>query len=338
MSEELKTDTTMVDGRPVQVTVTPAPTPAPTPTPAPAPSAQASWGTKILIGAVIIFGAIGAYTQYVGPIHLPNPTPAPVPAPGPKPAPTPTPAPAPAPAPDPVPSDLWSVLQAPSKNEVSGLKLPAPIEVPLGKKYIQVTADCKYKVHWLVSGRNAQAPIETLESPVSNTILVLPGGEDIIVVIAYSVDDKGLPTEPAITYLKVNAPAPEPEPKPDPTPSPTPSPAPTPKPGTKPTKVHLTFIYDKSKQTRAISDVVNDAALRASLAPYLADKVHELDPNKDKLADYHLDTYVTGKTLPIMVIQTSTEPGIKGGDVVFSGTFTSSQQVKDAVNNVLGVK
>ena len=325
MSNEPKTETTLVGGRVVQVTATPEP--------APAPAKGYGWQTIGIAILLMIFGGIGAYTQYVGPIHWP--TPVPIPGPGPAPAPLPVP---PVNGPPVAPGDLWQPLATPTKNEVPGLKLPAPTEVAAGQKYIQVTAICAKKVHWLVSGRNASTPVEALTSPISNTILILPGGEDTIVVLAYSVDETGQPTDTAVTYLKVGANPDPPPPDPTPEPTPKPKPAPTPAPVVKPSKVHVTFIYEKAKQTRAISDIVNDPALRTWLAPWLVDKVHELDPTKDKLSDYHLDTYVAGKTLPVLVIQTSQEPGIKGGDVVFAGTVTSSQQVKDAVTNVTGGK
>jgi hypothetical protein len=320
----------------------PVPVPAPTPTPVPA---RPQWLTHLIAVVALALIGVGLYNQYgalipwpstVVPIVKPLPEPAPLPAPAPSPVPKPSPSPAPTPAPGPFPSpsSVWQPHVEPSKNEVDGLKLPAPQEVSITQKYVQVAATSDKPVRWLIGSRTPGIVIEALESPLTNSVLIFPSvGEDVIVVVGYSASAIGEPTQPAITYIKVNGVAP---PAPPPIPQPVPQPTPTPTPVKTPTKLHVTFIVDPAKATKNTGDILNDVSLRK----WIKDQgsiIHELSV-KDDLAAYHLDTFVSGKQAPILVLQTTAEPGIEDGKVLYAATLTSSQQVKDAINKIIGGK
>lgn len=241
----------------------------------------------------------------------------------------PKPAPAPAPSPKPNPSDIWQALSTPSSNVVQGvLELPAAMEVSSSRRYIPIAAKCDNEVRWLVSS-SLTGTVDALESRILNSIMIFPkpNADDTIVVVAYtSQDDK--PTSSAITIIKVKAdklpPGPAPTPSPDPPPDP---------PAGQITKLHVTFLLDPAKQTRAISDVINNKELRQ----YLEERGHEIHELsiRDNLKALGLDTYIQGKSPPLLILQTKKEPNVKEGEVLSVTPLTTIQQVKDTINKTL---
>jgi hypothetical protein len=255
------------------------------------------WAVYCLVIVLLVAGSIGTCINNFGPIYNPSP------------------------GPDGKidPSVVWSPLEPPSNYKVPGIELPAPMEVSSGRRYITITAKCDNEVKWLVSSQNAKTPIDVLESKLTNTILVFPGksdNNDLIVVIAYTaIENK--PSNAAITFIRVQSD------KPPPGPSPTPGPEPDPV-----DKVHVTFILDYNRMTRAITDIVNNKDLRT----WLKDKGHEVHELsiKDDLEGLGLRKYVEKLIMPVLVIQTTK------GNVLLATQLTSVQQVKDAVTKITG--
>lgn len=301
----------------------------PTP-PAPTKSTLPKWlGYVILVGLFLV-GSAGTCTQKFGPLF--PVTPAPV-------TPTPTPVidgPPPVPGPVPPPSSTakmaWVPLEAPSKNELDSIALPKPWEVTATQRYVTVQAKCNNQVQWLVSSQTGKQ-LEVLKCEPLNSIMIFPavGTDDSIIVMAYtSANDK--PTPPAITLIKVVA-GNKPEPRPDPKPEPEPKPEPKPEP-VRFEHAHVTFIIDKAKQTRAVSDVL----LSQDLRKWLKDNGHELhEVNYDPavLKTWKLDTYLEGRRPPVVVIQGLSDTKELNGKFLDVGPVTSVQQIKDLVNKAL---
>lgn len=281
------------------------------------PAVNKQWALIALFGLLIVVGGVGTCTKYIGPIV--GPTPAPQPSPG------------PAPANGPTPNDVWQPLEGPSKNVVPGLELPAPTTISATRKFVIVAAKCNNRVRWLISSRSG-TPIEALESKLTNSVLIFTTGKpkDTIVVLAYSAVNS-MPTDTAVTFIAITGDTPPPTPDPDPNPPPEP---------TQPhvSKLHVTYLLDFPKQTRAISDVINDAGLRKWLTDQ-GHKIHEVSI-KDA-ANYNLDPYIEGKAAPLLILQAQAEPGIKEGSLITPDGVTqlySVQGVKDAVLKATGKK
>lgn len=280
-----------------------------------APAAK-TWLTYVLFAALLMVGGVGTCLKYV-------PQPVPIPTPG------PTPGPIPGPTPNPI-SEVWQALELPAKNIVSGLELPAPMQISSTRKYIIITAKCASPVRWLISAKSGVA-LEALESKLTNSILIFTTGQpqDTIVALAYSVIS-GKPTDTAITFVHLTNDTPPPEPGPEPTP--------TPGPTALPSKLHVTFLLDFTKTTRAVSDVINSADLRQWLASR-GHKIHEVSiRDADK---YNLDVELNGKTPPLLVLQAQAEGAIKEGTLVKPDgilPLLSVQGVKDAVLKATGKK
>lgn len=265
------------------------------------------WPRWTVITAGLVFAlliSLGAYTNTFGPINI-DPRPKP-PVPGPN---------------RPDPADIWRSLEMPTKFKVSGLELPAPMEMSTSRKFVIIAAQCDGEVKWLISSASGK-PIDVLESKLTNSVMILPATgvvEDTIVVVAYTAD-QNKPSDAAITHIRVRATGP-------PTPQPPPSPAPP--PNVKVTLVHVTFLLDYSKQTKAISEIVNSKELRQ----WLKDnhhKIHELSI-KDDIDSYGLTDYLRGKHAPLLLIQSQDENGLKDGTVIDIQPLISEQQVKDVV-------
>lgn len=270
----------------------------------------------VTVGVVLLLiGAAGTCTKYIW-------------SPSVDPAPRPTPTPTPDPYPRPDPSDVWKSLDPPTSNVIKGvLELPAPMEVNATRRFIPIVAKCDNEVRWLVSS-HATAQVDVLESRQTNSIMVFPkpGLEDTIVILAYSAKD-GKPTAAALTFISVKGDRPPPGPTP-----PTPDP---PQPGAI-TKLHVTFLLDYTKQTRAISDIVNSKELRQWLKEH-NHEVHELSA-RDNLKALGLDEHVKGKAPPLLILQTVGETGVPEGQVLLVAPLTSIQAVKDAIIKVTGKK
>lgn len=254
-------------------------------------------------GLLLIVGGIGTCIKYA------NPTPAPVPLP------------VPLPAPKPSPNDIWKQLLMPTKNASQGIKLPAPLDISASKKFVFVTADCPGEVRWLVSNQNAKSPIQVLESQLTNTVMIFPGSateNDLIVIIAYTAQGN-IPSDPAITYIRIKADKPPPAPIPVPEPTPTPEPV---------TSLHVTFILDYNKMTRALSEVVNDKGMRDYLTK-AGHEIHEISI-RDDIEGLGLKKYITNLTVPVVIFQD------KKGTVLASEQLTSIQQIKDIVTKLTG--
>jgi len=264
-----------------------------------------------VVGAVILAAAsIGTCTKYIGPIYTP-------PSPNP---------PGPPPIPRPEPNDVWKSLDAPNTNIIAGLiELPAPMEVSSTRRFIPVAAKCDNEVKWLVSSQHGHQ-VDVLESKATNSIMVFPrpNTDDMIVVLAYT-SKENKPSNAVITFIAVKADRPPPGPTP-------PGPEP-PVPGNV-AKLHVTFLLDYTKQTRAISDIVNNRELRQWLSEK-GHNIHELSV-RENLKELGLDEHVKGKTPPLLILQTAQDGAIKEGQVLFVGSLSSVQQVKDNVTKITG--
>lgn len=283
------------------------------------PTMNKQWALIALFGLLIAAGGVGTCTKYVGPINGPTPIPQPGPGPGLLPGGPPT------------PSDVWHPLDGPTKNVVPGLELPPPTTISVTRKFVIVAAKCNNQVRWLISSRSG-TPIEALESKLTNSVLIFTTGKprDTIVVLAYSAVNN-LPTDTAITFIAITGDTPPPNPDPDPNPPPEPAPNHV-------SKLHVTFLLDFAKQTRAISDVINDPGLRK----WLTDQGHKIHEVSIKDAgNYNLDTYIEGKAAPLLILQAQAESGIKEGTLITPDGVTqlySVQGVKDAVLKATGKK
>lgn len=281
------------------------------------PQASNKWLIVGLFALLITVGGVGTCTKYVGPIV--GPTPAPAPGPGPD---------------RPIgPNDVWQALESPTKNVVPGLELPPPLQISASRKFVIVVAKCNSRVRWLVSSKSG-TPVDALESPITNSILIFTTGKsnDALIILAYAANN-GYPTDPAITFIAITGDTPPPHPDPDPDPRPDPDP-----PTKNPSKLHVTFLLDFNKQTRAISDIINNQELRKWLTE--ADhKVHEVsirDAHK-----YNLDMYIEGKSPPLLILQTQAVDGYKDGTMVPNVGVTplySVGSVKDAIMKATGKK
>jgi hypothetical protein len=154
-----------------------------------------------------------------------------------------------------------------------------------------------------------------------------PNQEDMIVVLAYTAKENK-PTSAVITFIAIKADKPPPGP---PGPQP-PSPDP-PVPGNI-GKLHVTFLLDYTKQTRAISDIVNSRELRQWLTEN-GHQIHELSI-KDNLKELGLDEHVKGKSPPLLILQTAKDGNVAEGQVLFVGALNSVQQVKENIAKITG--
>lgn len=282
------------------------------------PQPNKQWLTVVLVALLILVGGIGTCTKYIGPLLGPTPSPQPGPLPN--------------PIPQPGPNAVWQPLEMPAKNVVPGLELPAPTQISASRKYIIVAAKCGSRVRWLVTAKSGST-VDALESPLTNSILIFTTGKpnDVLMVLAYSVVNN-VATDPAVTFIAVTGDTPPPNP------DPAPGPDPAPEPGTKPSKLHVTFLLDFNKQTRAISDVINDSGLRKWLNDN-GHKVHEVSIRDAHT--YNLDTYIEGKAPPLLILQTQGVDGFKEGTLVHDVGVTqlySVQGVKDAIIKATGKK
>lgn len=264
------------------------------------------WAVYVAGALLLLVAGAGTCTKYVGPIWTP-PTPAP-------------------PNPRPDLNDVWKSLDPPSSNVIQGvLELPPAMEVNANRRFVPIVAKCENEVRWLVSSQ-ATRQVDVLESKATNSIMVFPkpNTEDLIVVLAYTAKE-GKPTNAVITFIAVKNDIPPPEPKP-------PDPEP-PSPGTI-KKLHVTFLLDYTKQTRAIADIVNSRELRAWLKER-GHEVHELSIRED-LKALGLDEHVKGKTPPLLILQTAKDGNVSEGQVLHVVTLGSVQQVKEEVTKVTG--
>ena len=279
------------------------------------PTPNKQWLTIVLIALLILVGGVGTCTKYLGPGIIP----APKPSPGP-------------PTPEPTPTIVWQPLGMPIKNIVPGLELPAPVKISASRKYIILAAKCSTRVRWLISSKSG-LPVDALESPLTNSILIFTTGkvDDVLAVLAYAATGNAA-TDPAITLVTLTGDAPTPPPAPGPNPGPTPNPT------KKPEKLHVTFLLDFTKQTQAITDVINNAGLRKWLNDN-GHKVHEISI-KDA-STYNLIDEIKGKVPPLLILQAQSGNGFKDGDIVPGVGVTqlySIQGVKDAVDAATGKK
>jgi hypothetical protein len=176
--------------------------------------------------------------------------------------------------------------------------------------------------------------LDVLESPLTNSIMIFPVGnvDDTITVMAYTATDDAVPSDTVLTTIKVKSDQPIPKPKIVVTPTP---PAVTVEP--EPTahtvsKVHVTFYVDFNKKTRAISDVIDDQALRKWLID-AGHKVHELSVNDD-LGVLGLADELKGKYAPQVIIQVL-EGTDKEGTLLDIEPMSAVQQVKELVTKSL---
>jgi hypothetical protein len=199
------------------------------------------------------------------------------------------------------------------------------MEVSSSRRFVPIVAKCDNEVKWLVSSQ-ASHQVDVLESRETNSIMVFPKPnlDDMIVVLAYT-SKEGKPTNAVITFIAVKTDRPPPGPTP-------PSPDP-PVPGAI-TKLHVTFLLDYTKQTRAISDIVNSKELRQWLKER-GHETHELSV-RDNLKALGLDEHVKGKTPPLLILQTAGESNVPEGQVLFVGNLASVQTVKDSVTKITG--
>lgn len=266
---------------------------------------------------ILLIAGAGTCTKYIGPFWSPIPTPQPGPGPVPNPRPD--------------PSDVWRALDSPTSNVIQGvLELPPAMEVSASRRFVPVVAKCDNEVRWLISSSLTGAQVDVLESRATNSIMVFPKPQvdDLIVVLAYT-SKENKPSNSVITFIRVKGDKPPPGP-PGPGPGPTPDP---PAPGNI-NRLHVTFVLDYSKQTRAISDVVNSKDLRAWLSEH-GHEVHELSI-RDNLKALGLDEHVHGKTPPLVILQTAQDTGVKEGQVLLVTPLTTIQGVKDAVTKITG--
>jgi hypothetical protein len=264
------------------------------------------WFGKLVLGAALILAITGHCHRLPSPSDIIKPTPV-----------------KPTPVKPPLDAPPWPVLEPPHANKNAAIELPEPMEVADGRKYVVVTAKAATPVQWLVNN-STDKPLTVLRHDATTSLMIFPNpGDDTIAVIAYTAVG-GLPSDPVITFIRVKAD--KPPPQPDPTPAPTPN--------VKSTKLHVTYVVDFAKQTPAIGAVLNNSALRTRLAD-AGHKVHEVSIRDSAVQELGLTSYVEGKPLPLVVLQTQEEPGIKEGRVLHVGPMTSIQQVQDAVTKAL---
>jgi hypothetical protein len=201
------------------------------------------------------------------------------------------------------------------------------MEVNSSRRFVPIVAKCDNEVRWLVSSQTGQQ-VDVLESRATNSIMVFPrpNQEDMIVVLAYTAKENK-PTNSVITFIAIKADKPPPGPGPNP-----PSPDP-PTPGNI-GKLHVTFLLDYTKQTRAISDIVNSRDLRQWLTEN-GHQIHELSI-KDDLKALGLDEHVRGKAPPLLILQTAKDGNVAEGQVLFVGSLNSVQQVKENIAKITG--
>lgn len=145
---------------------------------------------------------------------------------------------------------LFPQEKAGISNTATGLSLPEDKVVSLDEGFIDIKADCKGQVKWLVI-----SSAKVKYSVFGNTIIVAvpPIRGQVISVFAIAQVDNKL-TEFAKTNIQVGG-------LPDPAPTPTPTPAPTPNPNDSKT-LHVTFLVDFEKVTQDLAKLVNSETLR----------------------------------------------------------------------------
>lgn len=282
-----------------------------------------TWIKYTLLGVIAFVALVGACNHYVGPIYTPTANPTVLPAKHP----TAT-GPVLGLAGRPDPNTVWRTLEPPNRQKSAAIELPTTIEVPVSQRYIMVAARCNNDVKWLVSSTTGKT-IEVLESPLTNSIMVFPNPSvsDVIAVLAYtSSGDK--PTDAVITFIRVLTD------KPPPTPPIPVVPTPPIGPVSKATKFHVTFVLDKDRQTRAISDIVNNKDLRTWLKDN-GHQIHELSIKADTTVETGngFDAFIKGKPAPLLVIQDA--DGDKPGTIEYADVLTDLTQVQNIISKLL---
>lgn len=163
-------------------------------------------------------------------------------------------------------------------NEATGIKLPNNFTKTVADQYVDVQADCKGQVSWLITSATI-TPKYTDRG--NNTVTVgIPNTPAVITVYAIGLVDGKLTTfvRTDITVMAAD-PNVQPQPPPAPTPGPTPGPAPNP-PVAGGTPYHVSIVEDASKRTPELAQILDSPTINNKLAPpdY---KLYDLPLNSD---------------------------------------------------------
>jgi hypothetical protein len=178
------------------------------------------------------------------------------------------------------------VLAAPKpvalSNSATGITLPAGFTKTVADQYVDVSADCKGPVTWLITSATV---VPKYTDRGNNTVTVgIPNTAAVISVYAVGLVDGKLTTfvRTDITVLAADPNAqPQPPPAPGPTPV-TPTPVtPTPAPVAASPPYHVSIVEDPTQQRApALAQILDSPTITTTLAPPNY-KLYDLDISSD---------------------------------------------------------
>jgi hypothetical protein len=195
-------------------------------------------------------------------------------------------------------------VPAPAKagpHAVEGLVLPEASEISYTEGFVDLQAQTKGTVKWLVLSTSTKVKFRVRESLPNEITIAVPPFEAAITVFAIAVVD-GKQTEFARTDLVIKGPT-------NPLPPPGPGP-PDPKPGPLTPPFYLSIVEDPATRTPGINSIVGDAELRESLKTKQVKMRVFSAGNAADLKRFNFDEAVKAKGVPLMILQDKTGKGV----------------------------
>lgn len=156
-------------------------------------------------------------------------------------------------------------------SEVTDLKLPNSFEVDFDEMFVDVAADCKGPVTWLVVSTSEKIKYKLAREGDTTITVGIPPHECVISVFCVGFVD-GHFTNWARTDITVHAQNPQPPPPDKPQPGPAPTPTPTP-PAPQPTPVPVgarlqyTVIENAQARTYETKTIIESPTVRQAIGP-----------------------------------------------------------------------